>query len=192
METEADVTRWRQDDPRWNKTEAWPRDLFPEVSWPFFREAGCLVCSLAVLLRCCGLESSEAFTPWELNRKLIGCGAFSPAADLRIGKIRDLYPLAYQGPVPYSREALVRLAGNGFPCLITVPGIRAKWHFLALLRLLPEDAAVYDPLSGEKRLSEYSRIGEIRWFRFAGQDAAPGSAGTAGTSGPSGGETGQK
>ena len=157
---------WRQDNPRWNRVEAWPKALFPYARFSLFRDSGCLVCSLALLLRRCGLETSETFSPWELNRSLQAIGAFSPEADLYISRIRGLYPLEYQDPVPYSREALERIAGNGFPCLLTVPGHNAERHFLCLLRLTPEDADIFDPAAGERKLSSYPKVLEIRWFRL--------------------------
>ena len=165
-----------QTDPRLNEGEAWPAERFPEARYHWFRDCGCLVCALSALLRHHGLETSETFSPWELNRRLIDAGGFTPAADLRIGSISRLYPLEYREPVPYSREELVRIAGQGFPCLVTVPGVRGERHFLALLRLLPEDALVFDPLTGLRRLGEYPRVCEIRWFRPGRPDGAAESA----------------
>ena len=159
---------WRQGDPRFNREEAWPAQQFPDADYRFFRDCGCLVCALAVMLRHCGMEAAEdesLFDPWILNRRLIGCGAFSSSADLDLAGIGKLYPLAYLGALPYSREALVRTGGMGLPCLVTVPGAKADRHFTALCRILPDDAVVYDPLCGERRLSSYHRVCEIRVFR---------------------------
>lgn len=81
---------WRQTDPRFNKAEAWPAQQFPDAQFRFFRDAGCLVCALAVLLRHTGLEKEadeNLFNPWILNRRLIDCGAFTPAADLELSGI---------------------------------------------------------------------------------------------------------
>lgn len=163
---------WLQTDPRFNRTEAWSEERFPAASFRFFRDAGCLVCSLAVMLRHYGIETAAyegLFDPWILNRRLIECDAFSPAADLELSRINMLYPLEYIGAVPYSENALNRFAENGFPCLITVPGEKADHHFTALLALLPDDAIVFDPVCGEKRLSMYEQICEIRAFRPAKQ-----------------------
>ena len=163
---------WLQTEPRFNRAEAWSAEQFPAASYRFFRDAGCLVCSLAVMLRHYGIETSaqeDLFDPWILNRRLIECGAFSPAADLELSRINRLYPLEYLGAVTYSGNALNRFAENGLQCLITVPGEKADRHFLALLTLLPDDAIVFDPACGEKRLSMYERICEIRAFRPAKQ-----------------------
>ena len=159
---------WRQTDPRFNKAEAWPAQQFPDAEFRFFRDAGCLVCALAVLLRHTGLEKEadeNLFNPWILNRRLIDCGAFTPAADLELSGIGRLYPIDCSEAVPYSEDALDRAAQNGLPCLITVPGKNADRHFMALLHQLPRDAVVYDPLCGERTLSSYNRVCEIRMFR---------------------------
>ena len=90
---------WRQDAPWLNEAEAWPKALFPDAEYHSFRECGCLVCALAVMLKSSGLEnaSEEArFNPWVLNQRLITCGAFTPAADLELENVRKLYPLEYQ------------------------------------------------------------------------------------------------
>lgn len=158
---------WRQDNPRLNEVEAWPKGQFPKADHTRFRECGCLVCSLAVLLRHYRIEKTaeeELFNPWILNQRLIKCGAFTPEADLELEDIRKLYPLKYTGSVPYSREALREAVEEGSLCLITVPGIHAEKHFTALLRLTPDDAVVFDPLCGEKKLSEYDEVREIRRF----------------------------
>ena len=161
---------WRQTAPRFNRAEAWPRELLPEAEYPFFRDAGCLICALAVMLRHYGVEKEadeSLFNPWILNQRLIACGAFSPAADLELSGIGRLYPLEYAGSLPYTREGLVQTAERGQPCLITVPGVNAARHFTALLRLIPDDAVVFDPLYGEKNLGGYDRACELRLFRPA-------------------------
>ena len=159
---------WRQDDPRYNMTEAWPAQQFPTAKYRYFRDCGCLVCALAVMLRHNGIEKTEdenLFNPWILNTRLIDCGAFLPDADLELLDISSLYPLEYVGAQPYSRDALVQIAKTGSPCLITVPGNNAYTHFTALYCVLQDDAMVYDPICGEKMLSSYDRICEIRVFR---------------------------
>ena len=168
---------WMQTDPLLNRAEAWPARLFPDASYRFFRDAGCLVCSLAVMLRRCGLERADGpFDPWILNQRLIDCGAFTPAADLELARIGRLYPLEYLGALPYSGDALTRAAASGFPCLVAVPGEKAALHFTAPLELLPDDAVVFDPIFGEKRLGAYERVCELRVFRPAAGVLPGGSA----------------
>ena len=158
--------RWLQEAPRLNEAEAWPRAIFPDADFTYFRECGCLVCALAVMLRQSGLErDGDLFDPWRLNQRLIDCGAFTPSADLKLREIRRLYPLAYVGPAPYSREALEQIVEGGSLCLLTVPGLRSERHFVTPLALLPGDAAIFDPLYGERKLSEYARVIDIREFR---------------------------
>lgn len=160
-------TAWRQDAPWLNRAEAWPASLFPEAEYRYFRDAGCLVCALAVLLRDCGLEreSDEAvFNPWVLNERLVECGAFSPEADLELADVGRLYPLEYLTAVPYTRGNLVRLAGHDVACLVTVPGEKAARHFTTLLEVAEDDALVYDPICGERKLSSYERVCSIRPF----------------------------
>lgn len=166
--TERTYIRWRQTEPRFNRVEAWPVQLFPDTDYRYFRDCGCLVCALAVMLRHSGTEKEEderLFDPWILNQRLIDCGAFTPAADLELSYINRLYPLEYLGPIPYTREALVQIMERGLSCLVTVPGEHGDRHFTAPLFTTPDDVIVFDPLIGERRLSAYNRICEIRVFR---------------------------
>ena len=166
--TERTYIRWRQTEPRFNRVEAWPAERFPNVDYRYFRDCGCLVCALAVMLRHSGTEKEEdesLFDPWILNKRLIDCGAFTPAADLELSCISRLYPLEYVGPIPYTREALVRIMERGLPCLVTVPGEHGARHFTAPLFTMPDDVIVFDPLIGERRLNAYKRICEIRVFQ---------------------------
>jgi len=151
--------------PQLNLAEAWPASRFPDAEYRYFRDCGCLVCALTVLLRQSGLADA-ALDPWVLNRRLIACGAFTPAADLELEYVERLYPLVYLGAEPWSREGLCRAAEKGEPCLITLPGVHAENHFTALLCLTPDDALLFDPLYGEKRLSTCGRVCGIRRFRL--------------------------
>ena len=46
-----DYTQWRQGDSEWNQEEAWPASQYPNASMRWMRQAGCLVTSVAMLLR---------------------------------------------------------------------------------------------------------------------------------------------
>lgn len=160
----ADYEDCLQTNPRLNLQEAWPASRFPDAEYRYFRDCGCLVCALTVLLRHGGVEDA-AIDPWILNHRLIACGAFTAAADLELDRIGRLYPLEYLGAVSYSGEDLSRAVEDGMLCLITVPGIHAENHFTALLTVTADDALVFDPLYGEKHLTEYARVCGIRLFR---------------------------
>lgn len=167
---ERTYATWRQDDAFLNACEAWPATLFPDAEYHYFADCGCLVCALAVMLLHCSVETEldeERFNPWILNQRLIDCGAFSSAADLDLEAISRLYPLEYRESVPFSMLALAQRADQGWPCLITVPGKLAERHFTTFLGMRGDDAVVYDPVCGERLLSSYKRVCEIRVFCHA-------------------------
>ena len=166
-------TSWRQDAAWLNQAEAWPASLFPAADYHYFRDCGCLVCALAVMLRHYDVETESdetLFNPWILNQRLIDCDAFSCEADLELEYISRLYPLEYLGAIPYSMDNLMNTIKSGYPCLVTVPGKKADRHFATVLSALDKDAIVYDPLCGETKLSSYNRLCEIRAFRLAAKD----------------------
>ena len=163
-----DYKQWKQTDAAFNQKEAWPASLFPDASYRYFSECGCVVCALAAMLRHYGIEKQSdvsRFNPWILNEKLIRCGAFSVAADLMLADIDLLYELEYAGAVVYSREKLVEIYQSGEPFLITVSGTNAPRHFIAPDYLTEEDLAVIDSASEKRFLSEYEKVLELRLFR---------------------------
>lgn len=159
---------WTQDAAELNEREAWPAELFPEATWHYFKQAGCLISSLAIMLRRFGIEKEqdpEQFNPWILNERLIEAGAFTPGADLIVEDIKKLYPLEYVGVLPYSRKSLVRLIEMGNPFLITVPGVRGARHFVVPDELTDDDLRIIDPGWSKPLLSEFDVILELRVFR---------------------------
>ena len=159
---------WNQKAPWLNEREAWPAALFPEASWHYFRDAGCLVTSLAVMLRLFGLEKEQdpaLINPWILNERLIKAGAFTPAADLIIRDISKLYPIEYAGQFPYSREAFLRLWEAEEPFLITVPGVLEPKHFIVPDGTEGGVLKIIDPAGGKIFLGEFDDVIDLRVFR---------------------------
>ncbi|MDO5134221.1 MAG: hypothetical protein Q4D81_14760, partial [Eubacteriales bacterium] len=177
MQTEKESTgnpeiykSWIQAEYCYNVSEAWPKELFPEAKYTLFRECGCLVTSMAIMLRHFGIEKEEnelLFNPWVFNQRLIAENAFLPSADLNIEEIRKLYPLVYIGYLPYSKENLLMVIRTGQPFLITVPGVRGARHFVVPDHLTEDDMAVIDCAWEKKFLSEFDEILEIRVFHAA-------------------------
>lgn len=168
MTEKPDYRCFLQNDPRYNECEAWAEDLFPNAQYRYFREAGCLVCALAFMLRYYEIEKeqdTDIFNPLILCERLIRQDAFSPAADLEIAAISRLYPIGYLGAIKYSRQALEECVRQGYPCLLTVRGTRDVVHFIVPEELTEEDAIVFDPKEGRRRLSEYAAVYQIRKFR---------------------------
>lgn len=165
---ELNYSCFLQNEPRYNDKEAWPAESFPTAQYRYFREAGCLVCSLAFMLRYHEIEKeadTDVFNPWILCEKLIGINAFSPAADLEITAVNRLYPLRYLGVIEYSGENLADAVKKGYACLITVRGCNGPVHFIALEELTEKDAVVFDPKAGSRLLSDYEEAFQIRLFR---------------------------
>ena len=168
MNSEQNYRSWRQADPGYNQEEAWPASLFPGADFHYFKECGCLVTSLAIMLRHYGIETEtdeSRFNPWILNQRLIKAGAFTRYANLQIKRIDRLYPLDYIGPIPYSREAVVSASQEGSPFLVAVPGVRGERHFIVPDYLTEDDLAIIDCAWHKKYLSAFDRIMEIRLFR---------------------------
>ena len=160
---------WRQDAEKFNQTEAWGEEMFPQADYRYMKEAGCLITSLAIMLRRYGLETEadEArFNPLILNERLIAAGAFDAAADLYLKHINKLYPLDYIGAMGYTRERAQMLCERGNPFLITVPGTLAQKHFLVFDGMCADgDIAIIDPAGEKTRISQFENVLELRVFR---------------------------
>ena len=159
---------WKQTDSRFNREEAWPAELFPDAEFRFFSECGCVVTSLAIMLRHFGIEpetDEEKFNPWILNEWLIRCEAFTKSADLIIGNISRIYPLEYVGKIPYSKEAAEELCASGEPFLITVRGTNAPRHFIVPDGLFNGELKVIDCYGNNRHISDYDTVYDLRLFR---------------------------
>ena len=168
MIQEEAYREWVQSDPAYNQTPAWPKEHFPKAKYQYFKECGCFITSLAIMLRRFEIEKetdTTKFNPRILNDRLIDCGAFDSAADLDLSYICKLYPLVYEGEIPYTREAMVRLFDSSEPFFITVPGVCGARHAVVPDALLKDDAAVIDCAWQKERLSDFDRILELRIFR---------------------------
>ncbi len=168
MKQKTDAYRtWKQTDPAFNEKEAWPKEQFPGASYHYLKYTGCLLTSLAILLRHYGFvqETDEAkFNPWILHEQLVEAGVYDHLADLHLERLHRLYPLEYCGVVRYSREALQRLSASGEPFLIVVPGIIGARHFIAPDRFEGDAFAVFDPARTTRFLEEYENVLELRSF----------------------------
>ncbi len=159
---------WIQSDPAYNQTPAWPKEIFPEAEYHYFKECGCFVTSLAIMLRRFEIEreaDTSKFNPRILNERLIASGAFDSAANLDLSYISKLYPLVYEGMAPYTREVMEDLFASGEPFLLTVPGVHGTRHAIVPDKLFKDDVAVIDCARHKKRLSEFDSICELRIFR---------------------------
>ena len=166
---------WKQTDPAFNEKEAWPREQFPGASFRYLKDTGCLVTSLAIMLRHFGLEKESdgsRFNPWILLERLIAAGVYNECADLHLQRIHRLYPIEYCGSIPYTKEALARTAASGEPFLIVVPGQRGPRHFIAPDRPEGDTFAVFDPDSEAHTLEDYPSVLELRIF-WTPQSGAP-------------------
>ena len=166
---EREYENWKQTDPYLNHLEAWPAGIFPEAKWHYFKESGCLITSLSIMLCRFRIEQEcdpKCFNPWILNERLKSIGAFTPAADLFISDICKLYPVVYTGELPCSKQELVRLLGAGTPFLVTVPGIRGDRHFVVPDRLTDDGLIIIDPLRGKTVLTESDIIIDLRVFQI--------------------------
>lgn len=93
MYRDGSYDNWRQDAAWLNEEEAWPKTLFPDADYSYFRECGSLVCALTVMLYHSGMEETsgqEPINPWILNQRLIACGAFTGTRNSGSGALVSL------------------------------------------------------------------------------------------------------
>ncbi|WP_044912753.1 hypothetical protein [Butyrivibrio sp. WCE2006] len=168
MQNNQNYRDWIQSDPQYNKEEAWPSSIFPKAKYHFFKETGCLVTSLAIMLRHFGIEKEEdeeKFNPWILNKRFIEKELFTESADLELNYIDRVYPIEYKGRFPFSFEKLKELYESGQPFLLTVPGVKGERHFIVPDELIDDNLTVIDCAWQKKYLSDFNTICELRKFQ---------------------------
>ena len=158
---------WKQADERYNEEAAWPSSEFPDAEYHYFREAGCLVLALAIMLRHFGIENEpdeSKFNPYILNERLKEVGAFLPNADLMLDYISKLYPLEWVGFTHYTTAKMKSYYGTHQPFLITVPGVNAANHFIIPDIMTDGNLKVIDNAFHKEWITDYEKVYNIYIF----------------------------
>lgn len=167
-----DYTTWKQGDPAWNQTEAWPRSQYPNASLRKLSQAGCVVTSLAMLLRHYNVVTESdvnRFNPWIVNERLKENGCFNSAADLDWTKVSKAYPnFRYAGSRSYSLDALTSLYNSGYACMLKVNGSGGYYHYVAVRSVNGSTVTIMDPGSRATSLSAYRTRYKIVYFQVSG------------------------
>ena len=162
-----DYRSWKQFDPEWNREDAWPAGQYPAASLHKMSQGGCLVTSIAMLLRQYQVVSQDpsVFNPWICNETLKQAGAFTNAADLIWDKVGDAYPnFRYAGSCSYSMENLRDLLNKGYACVLQVNGSGGYMHYVAADAILDNAVLILDPGSHSNELSHYASAKTIYYF----------------------------
>ena len=160
-----DYTQWRQSDSEWNQEEAWPASQYPNASMRWMRQAGCLVTSVAMLLRHYNVvvtSDVNAFNPWICNNALKAAGAFTSGADMYWDGVRKAYPgFVYKGSATYSKATLASLYSQGYACIV---GVNGNGHYVAVKYADSSGATIMDPGWGYTSLSSFSSVNTIYYY----------------------------
>ena len=163
----TDYKKWRQDDPEYNQTVAWPEFEYPDAKLHSFAECGCLVTALAIMLRKHNRipkDEIQEFTPRTFCDRLKIFKVFDSAGNLcSFLPIEYLYRIKYVGSQDYSYETLKTDASDGM-VLLKVKGNNAPFHFICLDKLTSNDAVIIDSASDKSHLSEFDEVYEILKF----------------------------
>ena len=169
MAASNDYTTWRQSDSAWNQSVAWPASQYPAATMRYMREAGCLVTSIAMLLRHYNVVTDSNvnnFNPWKCNEALKSAGAFNSAADLIWGSISKAYPgFQYAGNAGYSASTLYDLYSRGYACIVAVNGYG---HYVAVKSATSSGSVIMDPGWGYTSLSSFRSVNQIYYFSVKG------------------------
>lgn len=163
-----DYTQWKQYDAEWNSSEAWPKSQYPGATLYYMRDAGCLVTSIAMLLRHYNVVTESdvnKFNPWIVNNTLASNGALDSAADVKWYDIQTAYPgFAYQGYCGYSLGELKNIYNAGYACIVQVMGSGGYYHFVAVRSIDGDNVIIMDPGSENTSLSAYGSVYTIHYF----------------------------
>lgn len=162
-----DYTQWRQSDAAWNQAEAWPASQYPNATMRYMSQAGCLVTSIAMLLRHYNVVTDSNvnnFNPWICNEALKSAGAFNSAADLYWSGVSKAYPnFTYVGSTSYSQSQLVSLYNQGYACIVAVNG---NGHYVAVRSASStSNITIMDPGWGYTSLSSFSSVNAIYYYQ---------------------------
>lgn len=174
-----DYTTWKQTDPAWNQKEAWPKSQYRTASMRTMREAGCVVTSIAMLLRQHNVVTEpnvSNFNPWIFNEQLKANGCFDNSANLYWGRVSKVYPsFKYVGSKTYSLANIRSLYNSGYACVIKVN----SYHYVALRSVNGSTVNIMDPGYNRTTLASYSKPVLIQYYSV--QENKPGDTGQMGS-----------
>ena len=137
-------------------------------------QSGCLVTSLAMLLRHYGAVTDSnvnSFNPWIFNERLKQVNGFTSAANMYYAAVTKLYPgFVFQGITAYSASQLSSLYNQGYASIVKAQNRNS--HYVAI-----RDASnhgnilIMDPGSGATNLSYYGGGKEIIYYKTSGTPA---------------------
>lgn len=160
---------WTQDDYRYNLTEAFDEEKYPDAQYRYFKDCGCLIVALAIMLRLSGVEKEtdySKFNPWILLERAKASECFDKSADFILSKLSELYPIEQFECVPYSREALIDSRNKGYLSLLMVPGLNSPYHYIVPDEILINDISVIDNKFGKTLASQYKKVYYILNFKY--------------------------
>ena len=163
-----DFRTWTQDDERYNMTEAFDFENYPDAQYRYLKDNGCLVVALAIMVRLFGIEKETDFNKFNplifLERaKVAGC--FSKSADFMLSEIPRLYPIEQFECIPYSREALIDSINKGYASVLMVAGKNAPHHYVVPYKILDNDVSIIDNKFRKNLVSQYKEVYYIVNFR---------------------------
>ena len=164
-----DFHTWSQDDPRYNVTEAFDAENYPDANYRYLRDNGCYIVALAIMLRRFGIEKEsdyQKFNPMIFLERAKKAGCFSKGADFISASISKLYPIEQFECIPYFREALIESYKKGYASILMVPGVKGPYHYIVPDEILDDDVSVIDNKFGKTLVSQYEKVYYIVHFRY--------------------------
>lgn len=173
VSAEEDHTQWKQDDPRWNRQEAWPADRYPEATNRTMAEGGDLVTALAMLLKQSSFPTQEDFDPWQCLELLQKAEAFSPSGQLLWNRVSDAFPgFHFENRVEFSKQKLTDLYDYSFPCILELRDADGSTHFAALQSVDTRSFRILDPAGGQVKLDWTCTAEAIYYFALRTEEAS--------------------
>lgn len=170
-----DYTKWKQTDAAWNRSQAWTRAQYPDATLRYMSGGGCLVTSIAMLLRHYNVVTDSNvnnFNPWICNEALKAAGVFNDAADLVYPEnVSKAYPgFQYSGSDDYSFSKLKSRYDSGYACIVSVRN-GSSTHFVAVKSISGNTVYIMDPGSSATTLSHYGTKKKILYYKVTASDA---------------------
>ncbi len=163
-----DFLRWSQDDLRFNRTEMFDAENYPDAKFRYLKDSGCLIVALSIMLRLFGIEKEtdfNKFNPLIFCERAKAAGCFSKSGNFIFPAMPRLYPIEKFEAVPYSREAMIESFNKGYASILMVPGVNCQYHYVVPYKILDNDVSVIDRKFGKTLVSQYKEVYYILNFR---------------------------
>lgn len=159
---------WKIFHKHFNEKPCWPKSEFPEATMHYIQNCGCFIFALCIALRHHNViteDDENKFNPLIFHETIKKANLYKENGDFEYSKINKVFPIEPIGAFDYSPQRLHKAFNDDNICIVQVPGIFAKYHYVVIDRAFENDFLIIDSAGYNNLLSQYKKAYMILLFK---------------------------